>query len=48
MHRPSNTTAGITEWHDKNASKFTEEAKNGLKREKLTIRQGPVHEKSES
>ena len=40
--------AGITEWHDKNASKFTEEANNGLKRKKLTIRQGLVHEKSES
>ena len=40
--------ARIAEWHDKNASKSTEGAKNGLKREKPTIRQDPAHEESES
>ena len=40
--------AGITEWQGKNANKSTEGAKNGLKREKPTIRQGPVHEDSKS
>ena len=46
-HRPSNTTAGITKWHGKNASKSTKGAKNWLKREKPTIRQDPAHEESE-
>ena len=41
-HEPNNATAGRTKWHGRNASKSTEGAKNGLKREKPTIRQGPV------
>ena len=40
------TTVGITKWHDRNASKFTEKAKSGLKREKPTIKQDPALEGS--
>ena len=37
----------MIEWHGRNASKSTEGEKNGLKREKPTIKQGLAHEESE-
>ena len=45
-HGSNYTTAGITKWCGKNGSKITKGAKNGLKREKPTIKQGLALERS--
>ena len=45
-HRSNNTTTGIAERYDRNGSKIMKEAKNGLKRGKPTIKQGPALERS--
>ena len=45
-HRSNNTTVGIAEWYDRDGSKITDGAKNGLKRGKSTIKQGPALERS--
>ena len=45
-HGPNNTTAGTIKWYGRNDSKITEGAKNGLKRGKPTIKQGPTLERS--
>ena len=45
-HGSNNTTARIAEWYNRNGSKITERAKNGLKRGKPTIKQGPALERS--
>ena len=36
----------MVEWYDRNDNKTTEGAKNGLKGEKPTIKQGPALERS--
>ena len=45
-HESNNTTAGITKWYDRKGNKTTKGAKDGLKREKPTIKQGLALEKS--
>ena len=45
-HRSNNTTTGIVKWCGRNDSKITKGAKNGLKREKPTIKQGLALERS--
>ena len=45
-HRSNNTMVGTVEWYGRNGNKTTEGAKNGLKRGKPIIKQGPALEKS--
>ena len=45
-HRSNNTTAATAEWYGRNGSKIMEGVKNGLKRGKPTIKQGPALERS--
>ena len=45
-HESNNTTAGIAKWYDRKGNKTTKGAKDGLKKEKPTIKQGLALEKS--
>ena len=45
-HESNTTTAGITEWYDRNGKKTMEGEKNGLNRGKSTIKQGMALERS--
>ena len=41
-HGSNNSTVGMTKWHDRSASRPTKGVKNGLEKEKPTIKQGPT------
>ena len=45
-HRPNNTTVEMVGWYGKKGNKITEGLKNGLKRGKPIIKQGPTLERS--
>ena len=45
-HGSNNTTTGIVKWCGRNDSKITKGAKNGLKRGKPIVEQGPALERS--
>ena len=45
-HRPNNTTVEMAGWYGKKGNKITEGLKNGLKRGKPIIKQGPALERS--
>ena len=45
-HMPNNTTVGMVGWYGKKGNKITKGVKNGLKRGKPIIKQGPALERS--
>ena len=47
-HKLNNSMAGITGWHDRCINRLAKRVRNGLEKEKPTIKQGPAQERSKT
>ena len=47
-HKLNNSIVGITGWHGRSIKRLAKRVKNGLKKAKLIIKQGPTQERSET